>query len=232
LAGDRLIRLRSGRQLQGQELGDAADADAHQFLSRTLTVQRAADAVLSEEGTDSAARLQSQRVWIIDPLDGTREYRSNRADWAVHVALWAQGRITAAAISIPAEHSTYSTAITNEWESHPPKRRMITVSRSNPPPWTDKLLEAGYELTHNGSAGYKTCQVIEGRASAYVHGVGLREWDVAAPMAVAHHMGLWCSDLDGNPLLFNQALPLISGLLICHRELAEPMLEVLARRGP
>ena len=179
---------------------------------------------------DGSARLHSPRVWIIDPLDGTREYRSHRADWAVHVALWSRGRIAAAAVTIPASHATYSTALQDHCETRRPKRPALAISRSNPPDGTRRLMEAGFELVRFGSAGYKTIQVIEGRASAYVHGGGLREWDVAAPMGVAQHMGLWCSDLAGSRLRFNQPTPSISGFLVCHPEFAESLLAVLADR--
>ena len=98
-AGEVLVGLRAeqGDALPGKELKDAGDAAAQAWLAQALAVARPGDAVLSEEAADDAARLEADRVWIIDPLDGTREFSERlgdgwRDDWAVHIALWQRGR--------------------------------------------------------------------------------------------------------------------------------------------
>ena len=116
-AGQRLLELRA-RGGFGEEpdvLREAGDRLSHEFLTHELAVQRPGDVVLSEEGADNPARLTARRVWIVDPLDGTREFgEPGRTDWAVHVALWerteregndasAPGDLTAGAVALPAQ---------------------------------------------------------------------------------------------------------------------------------
>ncbi len=101
-AGRRLLELRAdGGDPDG--LRKSGDRQSHEFLAAELARLRPGDAVLSEEGADDRARLSASRVWIVDPLDGTREFgEAGRTDWAVHVALWELGELTAGAVALPA----------------------------------------------------------------------------------------------------------------------------------
>ena len=195
-----------------------------------LASARPDDAVLSEEGADDTARLGAGRTWIIDPLDGTREFAElERADWAVHVALWERGELVAGAVALPAEGATFSTAEPVEVPARRYGPLRLAVSRSRPPALVGVLsAQLGAELVPMGSAGVKAMAVVRGQADAYLHGGGQYEWDSAAPVAVARAAGLHTSRLDGSPLLYNRPDPWLPDLLICRPELAEQLLDTLA----
>ncbi len=222
VTGERLQSLRS-QGLEGRELKDAGDALGHQILTQLLATYRPGDAVLSEEGRDDKARLSSDRVWIIDPLDGTREYSEPpRDDWAIHVALWQDGDLVAGAVAQPGMSTTFSTA-------HPPvvpartsDRPRIAVSRTRPPEFVEALaatLDA--ELVAMGSAGAKVISVARDVTDIYVHAGGQYEWDSAAPVVVARAAGLHTSRADGAPLAYNQDDVWLPDLLVCRPELAD-----------
>jgi 3'(2'), 5'-bisphosphate nucleotidase len=220
--GRRLLALRAGSD-DPASLRAAGDRLAHEYLLAELARLRPGDAVLSEEGSDDGARLSAARAWIVDPLDGTREFgEAGRTDWAVHVALWERGDLTAGAVALPAQQQTLSTAnppvsggshAGGTHHSGPPR---IVVSRSRPPAFMARLAElTGAVLLPLGSAGAKAAAVIRGEADAYVHAGGQYEWDSAAPVAVARAAGLHASRLNGSPLRYNQADPLLPDILIC-----------------
>jgi 3'(2'), 5'-bisphosphate nucleotidase len=232
-AGHRLLALRA-------EGGDAAalrrdgDRRSHEFLTTELARLRPGDAVLSEEGADDPARLRAPRVWIVDPLDGTREFgEPGRTDWAVHVALWEQGELTAGAVALPAQGKVLSTA-DPQTSSAPPAAASsgtlrFVVSRTRPPEFAVRLAEkTGAELVPLGSAGAKAAAVICGDADAYVHSGGQYEWDSAAPVAVAVAAGLHASRIDGAKLRYNQAPPSVPDILICQAAIAGPLLEAIS----
>ena len=229
-AGALLLQVRARELPDAAARKDAGDAEAHRFLLDRLTAERPADAVLSEEGADDAARLDADRVWIVDPLDGTREFSElDRVDWAVHVALWEAGELVAGAVALPAEGVTLSTAQPNTVPARPEGPLRLAVSRSRPPALVQTLAAAlGAELVPMGSAGVKAMAVVRGQADAYVHGGGQYEWDSAAPVAVARASGLHTSRLDGSPLVYNQADPWLPDLIICRPELAGRLLAALA----
>lgn len=228
-AGELLSDLRSD-DLYRDELGDAGDAKSNRFLLRELAKHRPADAVLSEESADSPARLTSARVWIIDPLDGSREFGIPlRTDWAVHVALWQAGRgITDAAVAQPElEDAAYATDDVRAAPSSWP--RVILVSDTRPPPFAAAVAAAiGADLEPMGSAGAKAMAVLRGEACAYLHAGGQWEWDSAAPVGVARAAGLHASRIDGSPLRYNNAPPYLPDLLICVPDLADAILEAIA----
>lgn len=227
-AGELLLSLRSSSGLSGRELGKRGDAESNALLLDGLAAARPADAVLSEESADSPARLSADRVWIIDPLDGTREYgMTGRADWAVHVALWERGvGITAAAVAQPALDAVYVSDDVVVAASAP---AVVLVSDSRPPSFAPIIASAlGARLQPMGSAGAKAMAVVRGDAAAYVHAGGQWEWDSAAPVGVASAAGLHASRIDGSPLTYNNAHPYLPDLLICRAELAAPLLEALA----
>jgi 3'(2'), 5'-bisphosphate nucleotidase len=219
-----------GHELAGQDLKDAGDRRAQAELAALLAEHRPDDAVLSEEAADSAARLSADRVWIIDPLDGTREFSERpRSDWAVHVALWAKGELVAGAVALPAEQLTFGT---DRPPLVPPAAEgplRLAVSRSRPPAFVAALAEKlGALLVPMGSAGVKCASVWRGQADAYVHGGGQYEWDSAAPVAVARAAGLHTSRIDGSPLEYNRPDPLLPDLIVCRPELAGSLLQAIA----
>ena len=228
-AGEQLLGLRA----QGGDpdmLRKAGDRLSHEFLAAALAGRRPDDVVLSEEAADNPARLGARRVWIVDPLDGTREFgEPGRTDWAVHVALWENGDLTAGAVALPAQGAVLSTA-----EPPPPPhdgapgRIRIVVSRSRPPRFVRNisgLIDA--ELIPLGSAGAKVAAVICGEVDAYVHGGGFYEWDTAAPVAVARAAGLHASRIDGSALEYNQPDLLMPDILVCRPALAGILLQAI-----
>jgi 3'(2'), 5'-bisphosphate nucleotidase len=221
-AGAELLKVRTGG-LEGEELKDAGDASSHELLMRLLAEHRPDDAVLSEEGKDDARRLQASRVWIVDPLDGTREFSEPpRDDWAVHVALWENGDLTAGAVAQPALGETFSTAMPSTVPPVSGSTLRIAVSRTRPPAFVTALAEqVGAELVPMGSAGVKVMSVVRDVADVYVHAGGQYEWDSAAPVAVARAAGLHTSRADGSPLRYNSEDPYLPDLLVCRHEHAD-----------
>jgi len=213
---------------------DAGDALAQALIVERLAEHRPADAVLSEEADDDAVRLTAERVWIVDPLDGTREYaRAGRVDWAVHVALWSSKAqsITAAALDLPAQGITLDTVGSPLPLPAPSPREgrvRIVVSQSRTPMVLEAIAAVmPVEILLWGSAGAKAARVITGDVDAYVHDTTLNEWDSAAPVGVALAHGLHVSHLDGSPLVFNKVRPISGDLLMCRPELAEQLLAAL-----
>ncbi len=219
-----------------QGIKDAADELAQKIVVQRLKAQRPDDSVLSEEAQDDRTRLVAKRVWIIDPLDGTREYaRAGRVDWAVHVALWdqpAQGFI-AAAVDLPAQGLAFDTS--GSPAQLPPRQRLaqdgrirIAASQSRTPQILEQVAQSmPIEIVLWGSAGAKTARVLTGEVDAYIHDSDLNEWDSAAPVAVALAYGLHVSHLDGTPLRFNQEVPITGDLVICRPEFADQLLACL-----
>lgn len=229
-AGALLLLTRDNTSLEGRALADEGDRVAQAFLADELAAARPDDAVLSEEAVDDPSRLQASRVWIIDPLDGTREYSEGRHDWAVHVALWEDGDLTAAAVALPGRGRVLSTADHVDLPERPSGPMQIAVSRSRPPEQAQWLVvEAGAELVPMGSAGYKALAVLLGEADAYVHAGGQYEWDSAAPVAVARAAGLHTSRVDGSALRYNQPDPRLPDLIVARPEVAEAILAVTVR---
>jgi 3'(2'), 5'-bisphosphate nucleotidase len=222
VAGDLLLEVRE-QGLTGKELKDAGDRAAHELLMELLAKHRPDDAVLSEEGKDDKVRLQSRRVWIVDPLDGTREFSEPpRDDWAVHVALWEDGDLVAGAVAQPGLATTFSTAEPTVVPARTSPRPRIAVSRTRPPAFVEALAaEIDAELVPMGSAGAKVISVARDVTDAYVHAGGQYEWDSAAPVAVARAAGLHTSRADGAALAYNQDDVLLPDLLVCRPELAD-----------
>jgi 3'(2'), 5'-bisphosphate nucleotidase len=256
-AGRRLLALRASGEVPSEALRDAGDRLSHEYLTAELARLRPGDSVLSEEGADGSARLTARRVWIVDPLDGTREFgEPGRTDWAVHVALWQDGELTAGAVALPAEDHVLSTwrpevqtgrernfdasreaakglllpSVEVGAASGPTVRPLrLVVSRSRPPEFVARLAAGlGAVEVPMGSAGAKAAAVITGQADAYVHSGGQYEWDSAAPVAVALAAGLHASRIDGSPLRYNQPDPTLPDILICPAQLAPQLLDAIA----
>jgi 3'(2'), 5'-bisphosphate nucleotidase len=231
-AGRRLLELRA-RGGEPDLLRKAGDRLSHEFLTAQLAARRPGDVVLSEEGADDPARLSAGRVWIVDPLDGTREFgEPGRTDWAVHVALWERigdGELTAGAVALPAQGTVLSTAAPAgppDGERNGPVR--MAVSRSRAPRLVHDVSRLiGAVLVPLGSAGAKVAAVVCGEADAYVHAGGFYEWDTAAPVAVARAAGLFASRIDGSPLAYNQAELRMPDILVCRPALAGELLQAI-----
>jgi 3'(2'), 5'-bisphosphate nucleotidase len=235
-AGDLLLRVRE-EGLEGKALKDAGDQAAHDLLVRLLAEVRPGDAVLSEEGRDDKARLEADRVWIVDPLDGTREFSEPpRDDWAVHVALWERsvdgGGLVAGAVAQPGIGTTFHTGRPPVVPPASGGRPRLVVSRTRPPAFVEAMAEVlDAELVPMGSAGAKVMSVIRDLSDAYVHAGGQYEWDSAAPVAVARAAGLHTSRVDGSPLVYNQDDVMLPDLVVCRPELAEPILAFIREHG-
>jgi 3'(2'), 5'-bisphosphate nucleotidase len=205
----------------------AGDKRSHDFLMAALAEYRPDDAVLSEEGADDKVRLNSERVWIVDPLDGTREFSElGREDWAVHVALWERGELVAGAVALPAQGVTLATPTVAAPPAAPGAPRVV-VSRTRPPAVALAVRDAlGGTLVEMGSAGAKVASVVQGISDVYVHAGGQYEWDSAAPVAVARAAGLFTSRIDGSRLVYNQSDVSLPDLIVCRPELADAVLAV------
>ncbi len=228
-----LLELRTGLREGRDPEAIRADGDrrAHEWILAELRRQRPDDPVLSEEAEDDRARVGSAHAWIIDPLDGTREFgEPERTDWAVHVAFVVREEVRAAAVALPARHLVLTMAAPPRVPSAPSGGPRIAVSRTRPPDVAHVLAhELGGTLVPMGSAGAKTLAVVLGDADLYVHAGGQWEWDSAAPVGVAAAAGLHTSRLDGRALRYNQPEPWLPDLLVCRPELAPAALETLAR---
>jgi 3'(2'), 5'-bisphosphate nucleotidase len=217
------VRERYADAEQGQRRA-AGDRESHEYLLAELHSARPTDVVLSEEGRDDQARLAADRVWIVDPLDGTREFAEFRDDWAVHVALWESGDLTAGAVALPASDVTFATP-TMSLPPAPDGRPRMVISRTRPPAWTEEVAGTlGADVLLMGSAGAKAMAVVQGHAEIYLHAGGQYEWDSAAPVVVARAAGLHTSRIDGSPLRYNRRDLLLPDLLVCRPELAQRVL--------
>lgn len=230
-AGAILLELRARGDLEGKALGQAGDEAANAMLCREIRAARPDDALLSEEEKDNVARCARSRVWIVDPLDGTREYGEGRSDWAVHVALAIDGVAAVGAVALPGLRATLTSAspLSLAPPNHPPK---MLVSRTRPAAEAVYVAEhLGADLVPMGSAGAKAMAVVRGEADIYLHTGGQYEWDNCAPAAVAAAAGLHVSRADGSPLRYNNADTYLPDLLICRKELAEAVLRLAREFG-
>jgi 3'(2'), 5'-bisphosphate nucleotidase len=231
IAGDLLVALQASELFEGKALGRAGDRTANAFIMEALATARPDDAILSEEEAADGARLAKSRVWIVDPLDGTREFGERRTDWAVHIALAIDGIATVGAVALPGFPLLLAT--------DPPPPVLVAsgplkmlVSRTRPAPQAVAVAaKLGAELVPMGSAGAKAMAVVRGEAHIYLHAGGQYEWDSCAPVAVARAAGLWVSRIDGSVPRYNQENPYMPDLLICRPELAERVLELCAAKG-
>ena len=247
LAGELLLRLRQGAAtgegasaaLDADALRAAGDRDANRAIMKLLANERPEDSLLSEEAADDPRRLIADRVWIIDPLDGTREFGERdgagvwRDDFAVHVALWERGQgLTLGVVVLPARGVIYSSDAPPAVPPSPPGKLRIAVSRTRPPAFIAALEAAGSAtLVPMGSAGVKVMAVVSGEADAYIHAGGQYQWDSAAPVAVALAAGLVATRLDGSPLRYNVPELLLPDLVVCHPDRADEVRALLDAAG-
>ena len=229
VTGRLLIEVRASGMLSLKALGKAGDATANQFLVHALREQRPDDGLLSEEEKDNLDRLAMSRVWIVDPVDGTREYGEARPDWAVHVVLDVAGGPKEGAVALPGLGLVLRTDVPGTVPSAPERLRMV-VSRTRPAREATEVADRiGAELVPMGSAGAKAMAIVRGEADIYLHSGGQYEWDSCAPAAVALAHGLHCSRIDGSPLVYNQADVYMPDLLICRSEHAQRVLNEVAQ---
>jgi 3'(2'), 5'-bisphosphate nucleotidase len=230
MAGQLLMRLRESFTGDGKALGAEGDRAANALLMAELRAARPDDAILSEEEAADPTRLAARRIWIVDPLDGTREYGERRDDWAVHVGLAVDGVALHGAVALPALNACFCSEFPPALATEHAPLRML-VSRSRPAPDAVAVAERlGAELVPMGSAGAKAMAVLRGDADIYLHSGGQYEWDNCAPAAVARAAGLHVSRIDGSPLVYNRADPLLPDLLICHKNRAAEVLKLVTQR--
>ena len=247
-AGERGLSLRALERWEGKTLGDVCDQACDGFLHGMLAGRYPDDGVLSEETVDTPARLEKSRVWIVDPLDGTKEYAQLREDWAVHVALAVDGQCVLGAVALPSQGKVlFGVAQADgqragvigddacelvSGDSPRPERPRIAVSRSHTPEWVDRFAATmGGELVPAGSAGHKAGLLLTGQADMYVHKIGLKEWDTCAPETIARSLGWHVCRLDGSEHVYNRADPRNHELVICRPEARDAVLEALAASG-
>ena len=238
----RSVALAAGAVLRGLcvggvcpdiELGDRGDADANALILRLLHAARPDDFILSEEAADDGARCAARRVWVVDPLDGTREFRERRSDWAVHIGLAIDGVPVTGAVALPAENLVFASDDPLAAPPPAPARPRMVVSRSRAHPIVLQVAEAiGAELVPMGSAGAKAMAVVRGDAEIYLHAGGQYEWDNCAPVAVALAAGLHASRIDGSALVYNCRDPLLPDVLICRSDYAAQVLAAVAAASP
>jgi len=231
-AGRMLVELRTNLMRQGfhyWDLKDEGDYAGHRYIVEALKSARPDDVILSEEAADDRARLSADRVWIIDPIDGTNEFAEPpRHDWAIHIALWERGDLTTAAVALPALELTFHVSPASALPDRTRLKPRLVTSRSRNPYSAVVVAHAlGCDVVRLGSAGAKAMAVVMGEADIYVHDGGMYQWDSAAPAAVARAAGLHVSRIDGSPLTYNEASLWLPDLLICRPELAEPAIAAL-----
>lgn len=223
--GEILKGVRGVGLLRGRNLGDAGDELAQNWLARVIAQHRPDDGVLSEEAADDYARLTKDRVWIIDPLDGTKEFATGRQDWAVHVALVENGRPIHAAVGLPDLGVTFCSDDAKAVMG--PLSKKIVYSHNRGPKVATFIAEKmGFDTTLMGSAGAKAMHVLLGDADAYIHAGGQYEWDSAAPVGVCRAAGLWCSRLDGSEMTYNNKDTYLPDLVICRPDIKDEVLEL------
>lgn len=224
IAGKILLQVRDCGVTKGTSLGKSGDQTANQYLIHALAEARPDDGLLSEESKDTDARLSKSRVWIIDPVDGTREYGEGRTDWAVHVALAVDGLASVGAVALPGLELVFRSDRPGPIAAARTPPRMV-VSRSRPAKEALAVAQSiGADLIPMGSAGAKAMAIVRGEAEIYLHTGGQYEWDSCAPVAVAAAYGLHVSRADGSALVYNRPDTYMPDLLICHPDWAERVL--------
>ena len=231
-AGAMLVELRDELVAEGihyWDLKDEGDVAGHRYIMSALTAARPDDVILSEEAVDTRRRLSAERVWIIDPIDGTNEFAEHpRHDWAIHIALWESGELTAASVALPTLGITFDASPAAVVPPSTRAKPLLVTSRSRNPYCAVMVANAlGCDVARLGSAGAKAMAVVMGEADIYVHDGGMYQWDSAAPSAVAKAAGLHVSRIDGSPLKYNQESLWLPDFLVCRTELAEPALKAL-----
>ena len=231
-AGAMLVELRDELVAEGihyWDLKDEGDVAGHRYIMSALTAARPDDVILSEEAADNRRRLSAERVWIIDPIDGTNEFAEHpRHDWAIHIALWEAGELTAASVALPTLGVTFDASPAAVVPPSTRARPLLVTSRSRNPYCAVMVANAlGCDVARLGSAGAKAMAIVMGEADIYVHDGGMYQWDSAAPSAVAKAAGLHVCRIDGSPLEYNKESLWLPDFLVCRTELAEPALKAL-----
>jgi len=245
-AGQRVLSLRESERWEGKMMADIGDQAADGFLQGFIRGRYPEDGLLSEETADSSERLDKKRAWIVDPLDGTKEFSQGRHDWAVHVALTVAGECALGAVALPSlEEVLWGVSIPGKerggvrgggdvvrGDSEPSGTPKVVVSRSHTPPWVETFAsDFGAELYPCGSAGFKVSRLLQGEADIYVHKIGLKEWDTCAPETVARALGWHVCKLRGEEHRYNQANPKNHELVVCRPAWKERVLEAIESSG-
>ena len=231
-AGAMLVELRDELVAEGVhywDLKDEGDVAGHRYIMSALTAARPDDVILSEEAADNRKRLSADRVWIIDPIDGTNEFAEHpRHDWAIHIALWESGELTAASVALPTLGITFDASPAAVVPPSTREKPLLVTSRSRNPYCAVMVANAlGCDVARLGSAGAKAMAIVMGEADIYVHDGGMYQWDSAAPIAVAAAAGLFTSRIDGTPLIYNRRDAWLPDLVVCQQHLAQQVIDAL-----
>lgn len=210
-----------------------ADLAVNQILHERLLTAFPHDAWLSEESPDSPRRLENKRVWIIDPIDGTKYFMRGIPQYAISVALVESHQPVVAAVYNPATDELFSAARgmgawLNGLSIHvTPVCAGRPVVLVNPPALERgifRAIEAAAECRPMGSIAYTLAQVAAGRADATLNLDGLNEWDVAGGVLLVEEAGGMVMDRNGSPLSFNQPSTTIRGILAANKDLLDRLL--------
>jgi myo-inositol-1(or 4)-monophosphatase len=214
------------------------EADRAVNLALQEKLLRAGEGWFSEETVDDFERLGKKRVWIVDPLDGTREFVAGIPEWCVSVAAVEGGNVVAGGICNPATHEIFlgspRLGLTyNGRRCHPSQRQalegaVVLASRSEirRGEW-EKFKGQPFEIRPTGSVAYKLALVAAGLADATWTLCPKHEWDIAAGVALVLAGGGIVRTLDNSPLSFNNRNALLPGLIACGRNLNEPIKRLL-----
>ena len=193
---------------------------------------------LSEESVDDFSRLGKSRVWVVDPLDGTREFVAGIPEFCVSVAMVEEGRAVAGGICNPATNEIFlgsiESGVTYNGKPAKPSQRtslngaLVLASRSEVKRGEWKQFEGNnFKIRPMGSVAYKLALVSAGLADITFTLVPKNEWDVAAGAALVESAGGLVVTLDGSPLRCNHRDPLLKGLIACGPHLADELLSRL-----
>lgn len=224
------------------------DLAADQVIRHHLLAAFPDDALLSEEATDDAVRLGNRRVWIIDPIDGTKDYVAGGAGWAIQIALAIDGKLVLGVLDLPRERTQLTGVISaggtratihdelGVRDLIAPAAPVTTLIASSSARNAQALIRLRatlpeYACTTCTSVGVKVHRMLRGEADLYVHTRQIHEWDVAAPAAVLIAAGGSATALDGSPLTCNTASGRSPGLVFSTRSDHQALVARLAAAG-
>ncbi len=255
-----LARIREGLEAAGETLsrfvpgavassskpfGQGPVTEADRAVNRVLreTLVRGGEGWLSEESVDDLERLAKSRVWIVDPLDGTREFIAGIPEWCVSIALIERGRAVAGGIFNPATRELFlgslTTGVSYNGKPVQASRRaelsgaLVLASRSEVKRGEWRAFEnAPFGVRPTGSVAYKLALVSAGLADATWTLSPKNEWDIAAGVALVESSGGIAISLHDTPLAFNRQSPLLPGLIAGGAALREEIIRYLScQRG-
>ena len=213
-----------------------ADLEADRILKEILTGNFANYRWLSEETVDDKSRLDSKRIWIVDPIDGTREFVMKNPEFVVSVALAEDNDIVLAVIYNPTTNDLYE-AVKGQGarlngqpikvNSNVGEKLLVDVSRSDVAKGRFKQFESLINLHPCGSIAFKLARLAAGQTDSTISVTPKNEWDIAAGVLLVTEAGGLVTDLDGNKFTFNQSHTLVNGVIAAGAAAYNPIKEIL-----